>query len=374
MEEAQLIFPAFWEDPSPYSANPQLNHWAQSQPELEACVFFQTSGTTAAPKWLALPKSGLLLSAAVVNRHLHVTPSSIWGLTLPTHHVGGFGVIARAFEAACPISRLPNKWNATAFTAWISREKITHTSLVPTQIFDLVNENCHAPSSLQAIVVGGGALEISLGQKARDLGWPILASFGMTEASSQIATQSLDALHQPFSPHFLPILPHWHWQTNESSHLMLSGPSLFTSTIHSTPNGWQSTPRQDPWFTTQDLVKIHENTLTPLGRSSLEIKILGELVNLEALEQQFLTTSSLPPNQAALVALPHPRRGHTLALATSSQISHQQITQALEKYHQTQPSLTHISQRFTFPNLPLSPLGKIQRNTLTQWCQGQQSC
>ena len=69
---------------------------------------------------------------------------------------------------------------------------VTHTSLVPTQVHDLVKADLRAPETLKAIVVGGGHLDAATGRLARTLGWPVLASYGMTEAASQIATQTLE--------------------------------------------------------------------------------------------------------------------------------------------------------------------------------------
>ena len=184
-----LTHPAFWNDPAPFAAGcfpdriPEL-------PELQGHVLFETSGSTGTPKWIALSKDALLASASAVNAHLGVTKSSCWGLALPAHHVGGFGVAARAFAAGCAFREFGKKWNPAEFTIWLGENQVTHTSLVPTQVHDLVSAELRAPESLAAIVVGGGRLDEATGQAARNLGWPVLASYGMTEAASQIATQA----------------------------------------------------------------------------------------------------------------------------------------------------------------------------------------
>ncbi len=111
---------------------------------------------------------------------------------------------ARAFAAGCGFSEFGRRWDAPAFAAWLAENQVTHTSLVPTQVHDLVAAGVQAPVSLRAIVVGGGHLDAATGRAARALGWPVLASYGMTEAASQIATQGLDSLKTLYQPAPLP--------------------------------------------------------------------------------------------------------------------------------------------------------------------------
>ncbi|MES2474668.1 MAG: AMP-binding protein, partial [Verrucomicrobiota bacterium] len=177
MDTALLTSRAFWEDATPVMAGDR---------ELVGHVLFETSGSTGSPKWIALSKEALLISAQAVNAHLQVTKHSCWGLALPTHHVGGFGVAARAWQAGCRMAVFAGKWNPSLFREEMAAHQVTHTSLVPTQVHDLVQAKLAAPASLRAIVVGGGHLDEATGQAARDLGWPVLASYGMTEACSQI--------------------------------------------------------------------------------------------------------------------------------------------------------------------------------------------
>lgn len=46
------------------------------------------------------------------------------------------------------------------------------SSLVPTQVVDLVNGEIQAPPGVRCIIVGGGALDMETGRRARALGWP----------------------------------------------------------------------------------------------------------------------------------------------------------------------------------------------------------
>ena len=200
--------------------------WTDGNP-----IPFQTSGSTGAAKQIVLTKESLLLSAHAVNEWLRVDPTSVWGLALPLHHVGGFGVAARAYAAGCGLSVYEGKWDAVRFAKWIAEKNVTHVSLVPTQIHDLLSAGLHAPPSLYAVVVGGGRLSDEVGQTIRDKGWHVLASFGMTEAASQIATQSLAYISLPFADSPLEILPIWQAQETPDGMLRLKGAALFAGTI-----------------------------------------------------------------------------------------------------------------------------------------------
>jgi len=129
MDTTRLIDPAFWVNPQPLAlGDPEVTSWCGGIDELEGHVLFQTSGSSGMPKWIALSKTALQLSAATVNRHLHVDEGACWGLTLPLHHVGGFGVVARAYDAACRLAEDAGKWDAVRFSGWCAASAVTHVS------------------------------------------------------------------------------------------------------------------------------------------------------------------------------------------------------------------------------------------------------
>jgi O-succinylbenzoic acid--CoA ligase len=73
MDATRLIDPAFWTNPEPLAlGDADMTAWSRSIAELEGHVLFQTSGSSGKPKWIALSKPALQLSAAAVNRHLLV--------------------------------------------------------------------------------------------------------------------------------------------------------------------------------------------------------------------------------------------------------------------------------------------------------------
>jgi O-succinylbenzoic acid--CoA ligase len=350
MDASLLTSAEFWNEP------------VSVTPELTGHVLFETSGSSGRPKSVAISKPALLASAAAVNRHLAVTPASCWGLVLPLHHVGGFGVAARAYEAGCKLQQFAQRWEPGIFRDWLETSGVTHTSLVPTQVHDLVKAGLTSPTNLQAIVVGGGHLEPATGQAARDLGWPVLTSYGMTEASSQIATQTLASLAHPYQSAPIPLLPIWEARVSSDGLLEISGPALFSGYV----TGGKFTPRETNWHATSDRVLLENRTLTPLGRADTLVKILGELVDPEAIERELISLSEgqLIPGTFAVITIPDERAGSALVPVFETSVSRQVIDSTLALYEKQAPGFRRLRPAAVIADFPRSELGKLRRNEL----------
>jgi o-succinylbenzoate---CoA ligase len=368
MDATRLIDPAFWMNPEPLAAGDEgVTAWSRGVDELERHVLFQTSGSSGAPKWIALSKTALLLSAATVNRHLDVDENACWGLTLPLHHVGGFGVVARAYEAACRLAIFPGKWQATRFTEWSINAQLTHVSLVPTQVFDLVLAGLKAPPSLRVIVVGGGRLEAAVGKAARALGWPVLASYGMTETCSQIATQSLELLDSPYQPAPLPVLDIWKVANDPEGRLLVAGPALFTGSVSIQKGVLEWLPKTSEWQATDDRVFLQDRELTVLGRMDAVVKVMGELVDPEAIERELMSLSGdeLKAGSFAVLAVPDERAEHRLVPVFEETVPEDLRARVLRAYAASAPGFRRLAEPQVVAAMPRSDLGKIRRAALS---------
>ena len=104
-------------------------------------------------------------------------------MALPDFHVGGMGILARCHEAFLQGgSGWRGKWDPVRYHELALAEGSTLSSLVPTQLFDLVEHGLRAPEPLRAVIIGGGRLDDQLYEQALQLGWPLMESYGMTEA------------------------------------------------------------------------------------------------------------------------------------------------------------------------------------------------
>lgn len=360
MEPAEVISSVFWSEPTLADAG---GGGMPCIPGLENHVVFLTSGSSGAPKWIALSKQALLTSANAVNHHLHVSPADCWGLALPLRHVGGFGVAARAHAAGCRFAHFTPRWDAAAFSNWLDANRVTHTSLVPTQVHDLVSAKLRAPSCLKAIVVGGGRLDEATGRAARALGWPVLASYGMTEAASQIATQSLVSLDDIYQPAPIPLLPIWRARLAGDGRLEIAGPALFSGMVVKEGEQWRYVPREGEWHVSGDRVEVAGETLTPLGRADALVKVLGELVAPQEIELALMTLAGgrVAPGSFVVVAVPDARAGYALVPVFDAVVD-RKLADELVKWHNASVAGPWRLGEPLFPeSFPRSALGKPLR-------------
>lgn len=339
-----------------------LAEWATSQGMKKLC-FFQTSGSEGFPKWVALPKQAFLLSATAVNQHLNSDASDCWLIALPQHHVGGFAIMARAYLSGARVLHYTQAWDPLIFQQNCTERAVTLVSLVPTQVHDLVRARLPCPRSLRAAIIGGGSLSPELISAARELGWPILQSYGMTEAASQIATQALD---QPDLP--MLILAHWQARTDEQKRLILSGPALASGYALKQPNGWQWQSIGSELIT-RDLVELQEldgrRWLTFVGREAGYVKILGELIHLAPLQTRLdrLALSLDMPSTLVLVPMPDARRDNVIVLAAEPHPALETLTRL---YQEMTAPLCQIQRTYILPKIPRTALAKVDTPALMQ--------
>jgi O-succinylbenzoic acid--CoA ligase len=285
-------------------------------PDQSDCVWLASSGSRAASKikLVCLSNSALESSARAVNTVLGASSRDIWLNPLPPFHVGGFSVTVRAALAGCRCHMFA-VWDAEHFIEEAVRLSASLASLVPTQLHDLVRTGQRCPKSLRAVVVGGAKLDQGLHARALELGWPILRSYGMTETSSQVATErSFGASRSDW----LPLLDHFEARIDKQGVLELRGPSLLTGWIIYGNDGlarWED-PKRDGWFRTSDRAEMRGRELRVLGRVDDLVKIRGELVDVGALENAL--QACVPDGRVAVHCVPDERDGAALRVVAEN--------------------------------------------------------
>ncbi len=356
-------------------------------------VWILSSGTNSSHqnnyKLIGLTHQAFLASATSVNQHLQVTHQDSWLNVLPLFHVGGLSILYRSSLAAIPCFNLWEthyKWNPLSFTKTIEDTKATLTSLVPTQVYDLISQNLPSPTSLRAVFVGGSHLSETLYQQGLALGWPLLPSFGMTEAASQIATVPLESLNvqkisspTTFSPDKatptlsppLKLLNHIQARVDSSAQLAIQGPSIcegYYFISEGNPSTWHSATDADAWFKTQDCAKIEGEYLTLLARVDELIKIRGELVNLAHLRNKLQKLChQLNVNfECTLSAAPDPRLGYKLILVGNT--TPKNLASLFAQFNAQVLPFEKLSDYWGPVSLPKNDLGKILHPLIVeQW-------
>jgi len=344
-----------------------------------------SEGDSGLQKWISLSWSALESSALSVNHHLSVRAGDCWIHALPLFHVGGFQVLVRAYlqgESASVVPGVPatERWDPRFFIEQASRTKATLSALVPTQLFDLVATDERAPESLRAVIIGGAALNPGLAQKARSLGWPILASYGMTETASQIATA-------PESTSIsLKILSHAEVRLNSEGRIQVRGPSVTSRVLWLTPQGechrCEDLRDQEGYLTTSDQGIVEggpgeSQYLHSVMRVSDSVKRLGELVSLSRLRTVFSEVLEKYMESGVvldwtLTTQPDDRTGVRLLLLVQLQSNSPEfvgLNEVLKKQLDLAP-FERLQELIVGENaLPRTALGKIRNAELADWIQ-----
>ena len=337
-----------------------------SLPTLTAHVWLTTSGSSGL-KWVALSKAALLASAAAVNTHLEATRSASWALPLPLFHVGGLGILARAHLSGATVHQWGGggevKWEALAFHTFLADTGAALTSLVPTQLHDLVQTGLPCPPALRAAVIGGGALSTDLARAARALGWPALPSYGLSECCSQVATaRPSPPAHMEDDPPLI-LLPHIAARADADGRLQLKSPALLTGYGLISDDGTARfvDPKEDGWFLTEDRGGVTGDVLTVLGRIGDFVKIGGESVDVARLSRLW-ERQNVP--ESVLIAAPDTRLGAAIHLVVAGDISGDALTEAVRAYNAEVLPFERVQKQHRLEAIPRSPLGKLLRTAL----------
>ena len=144
-----------------------------------------TSGSTGLPKAAVHSLANHIASASGSKSLIDITAEDCWLLSLPLFHIGGLAIANRcALAGACVV--FEDKKISLAMQ--LSRDKVSHLSLVSAQLQQLLtSDNCDL-SQVKAMLLGGGVISADLLQQLDTLNIAAFTSYGMTEMGSQITT------------------------------------------------------------------------------------------------------------------------------------------------------------------------------------------
>lgn len=151
-----------------------------------------TSGTTGTPKAALLSHAALAASALAWVAAL--PPATGWLLCLGLAHVAGLGVAWRAAGAGIPLHVVAPFEPTAVLAALAAPDAPSHVSLVPVQLARLLDAAADGPPppSLRAVLLGGAPIPADLVRRATAAGWPIVPTYGLTEAASGVSALPAD--------------------------------------------------------------------------------------------------------------------------------------------------------------------------------------
>ena len=171
--------------PNPQSFDPAQDKYPISN--LQSLVF--TSGTTGRPKAAMLTFDNHLWSANASAYRLGLDVNDRWLCCLPLFHVGGLAILFRSCLYGTAVILHP-KFDTAAISHSLDHDGVTLISLVPTMVYRLFDyrQGRPWPTTLRHLLIGGAATTPDLVARCQALNIPLAASYGLTEAASQVAT------------------------------------------------------------------------------------------------------------------------------------------------------------------------------------------
>lgn len=159
----------------------------------ETLVILFTSGTTGTPRAVPLSAANIYASAMASAERLGCEDNDRWLCCLPLCHMGGLATMLRCLIYATTLE-LAEDADVSTIASLLTTRPITLLSLVPTQVHRLLAaHSTPLKTALRAVLVGGGPVDAQDLRAARDIGLPVLPTYGMSEAASQITTLPLEA-------------------------------------------------------------------------------------------------------------------------------------------------------------------------------------
>jgi O-succinylbenzoic acid--CoA ligase len=357
--DVQRVIDSSWQVGSVATLEPPLEPESTIADDERPLAVVPTSGSSAEPRGVVLSRRAFVAAARASAANLGFTPQDRWLLQLPLAHVSGLSILIRCLLARRPVVVADSSLRVPAvFVEYIERKRITLLSLVPTLLSELVAHKpaYRAPSSVRAVLVGGATASPALLRRAVELGWPVLATYGLTEACSQVCTQRLGTT-DPEAQGVGPPLPGIEVRIADSK-IQVRGPTLLSGYL---PKMSAPVLLEDGWFETGDVGRLCERgRLWVLGRSDDVIISGGENVHPAEVEAVLEAHPSI--RRACVFGVPDAVWGQNVAaavvVAPSATVSAGEL-KAL--FVQQLASFKRPRAIAYLVDLPLLPNGKVDR-------------
>ena len=244
-------------------------------------LLIQTSGTSGKPKTVALSADALRASA--VSAHERLGGPGQWLLALPLTYIAGMSVLVRSIESGTePVFMPSGPFDARTFVESVKEMTGTrrYTALVPVQLARVLEEaedNADALTvlrTLDAVLIGGQALEPELRKRTQALGVKIVTTYGSSETSGGCVYDGV-----PLSGVNVEI-------ADGTGEILISAPQLASEYVGDEQRTADTFQNRNGviWYHTGDAGSLENGVLTVLGRLDRVITSGGLKIDLDAVE------------------------------------------------------------------------------------------
>jgi acyl-CoA synthetase (AMP-forming)/AMP-acid ligase II len=374
-EDAPTVCPAWRVDPNrPDRLPPDRPPAHKSVPRDPdtGSVLLYTSGTTGEPKGVRLDTGRLTVQAKTIAAHHRFGPDDVGYSSLPLFHVNAQVVGLLTAVTAGATLALDDRFHAHDFWDVVNAARPTWINAVPAMLGILANGPGPVGDVTGVRFVRSASAPLPLPvltRFERRFGLPIVETYGLTEAASQVAANPIPpGIRKPGSVGLpigvdlevvdedgRPLAPY------TDGEVRIRGPLVISGYLNQIGPG----PFRHGWFYTGDRGhKDEDGYLYLTGRSRELINRGGQKVSPREVEEVLLLHPAV--HQVAVIGIPHPVLGEEVAACVvASPGAAPSLVAELNRL-----SAAHLSpykrpvRIVLLDHLPVGPTGKIQRLSL----------
>lgn len=332
---------------------------------LGAQAVLWTSGTAGRARGVAIGFDALAANARAAAERLHLRADDVWLASLSPAHVGGLALLTRSLLLGCTLV-VVGPFEAGRVSSLIDgarRPAVTHASLVPTQLLRLLDARADAPPppTFRCALIGGAEAPERLVARALAARWPLALTYGLTEATSQVATAPPELVRRKPGTVGAP-LGGVELRIAADEEILVRGATLASAYVASEAPGLTDS---DGWHHTGDLGRLDaEGHLWVTGRRIDRIVSGGVTVDAREVEEALRTHPAV--RDAGVVGVPDEEWGERVGawvepadlgpdVATLDAWLRQRLAPA------KLPRVWHVA-----PGLPRNANGKLDRKAVRE--------
>lgn len=299
--------------------------WCKPTPA-STCLILHTSGTTSRPKIVPITHRAILASARNISNSLQITSDDRCLNVMPLFHIHGLvGALMSSIHSGAAVCCTPG-FRAPQFLPWLESLQPTWYTAVPTMhqsILDRVASVGRVPSSVQLRLIRSSSASLPptvMRSLESAFSCPVVESYGMTEASHQMASNPLPprerkpgSVGQSAGPEIAVLDSRGvKLLAREVGEVCIKGENVLVG--YYVNDAANAEGFINGWFRTGDQGYLDEDQYLFLtGRLKELINRGGEKIAPREIDEALLKHPSV--SQALAFAMPHPQLGEAVAAA-----------------------------------------------------------
>ena len=349
----------------------------RSEPD-DIALVLHTSGTTSRPKIVPLTHRNVCASARHIGETLSLEPDDVCLNVMPLFHIHGLvAAVLSSLAAGGSVVCTPG-FNALKFFGWLDEARPTWYTAVPTMhqaILGRVDRNADAIARARLRFVRSSSASLPpqvMAALEAAFRAPVIESYGMTEASHQMASNPLPP--RPRKPGIVGIAAGPEIAIMDEDGTILPQGAVGEVAIRGpgVTLGYEANPEANAkafvngWFRTGDEGTLDEEGYLQLtGRLKELIKRGGEQVS--PLEVDGVLSEHPAVAQALTFSIPHPMLGEEVGAAVVLREGMNCTERELRDFAAQRLADFKVPRKVVFlPEIPKGATGKLQRIGLAE--------